>query len=86
MDVNNPVQFSEQLDYRLILSAKAKDSESEIEDLERQLISASATYHLTPNTDLVFTMISAFNTDRSKRFLVARPFEDLDGDIFPVPL
>lgn len=52
MDVNNPVQFSEQLDYRLILSAEHKDLESEIEDIERQLVSASATYHLTVNTEL----------------------------------
>jgi iron complex outermembrane recepter protein len=83
MDLNNPVQLSEQLDYRLIGFTENKDSESEIENIERQLLSASATYHLTSNTDLSihYDLEHSTQTD-PKNFLVARPFVDLDGDAF----
>lgn len=83
VDINNPMQFSDQLDYRLIASLESKDSESEIDDIERQLISTSATYHLTADTD--FSIHYDFQHSKQidpQDFLVARPFEDLDGDIF----
>lgn len=83
MDINNPVQLSDKLDYRLVVSAETKNSESEIEDIERQLVSASATYHLTANTDfsIHYDFQHSEQTD-PKDFLVARPFEDFDGDVF----
>ena len=84
MDVNNPVQFFEQFDYRLIASVETKDTESEIDDIERQLFAASATYHLTSDTDLSvqYNYQHSEQTD-PKDFLVANPFVDLDGDVFP---
>ena len=84
MDVNNPVQFSEKFDYRLIASLESKDSESEIDDIDRQLFAASATYHLTADTDLSvhYNFQHSEQTD-PKDFLVANSFIDSDGDLFP---
>jgi len=84
MDTNNPVEISDKIDYRLIASVEAKDTESEIDDIERQLFAASASYHLTSNTDLSvhYNYQHSEQTD-PKDFLVANPFVDLDGDSFP---
>ena len=84
LDLNNPVQMIDNLDYRLILSSEQKNEEAEIDDLQRQLISASTTYHIGSDTNVSFHYDFQHSEQTDPRdFVVATEFEDADGDVFP---